>query len=266
MNPSRSQIVVTLGPASADREMVYEMFRHQMDVVRLNFSWGEEASRINHINNVRWISGQNGRDIPILIDLPGRRVQKGAEHTYDSNIQGALSLDDIESIKWGIEHKVDYFAISFVGRAEDVLLAKQVIKENSGQQRVVAKIERSQAVEFVDEIIEVADAIMIARGDLGAEVPLERVPFIQDSIIKKCKAVGKPVITATQMLFSMTDSRVPTRAEVTDVANAILQGSDAVMLSDETAHGKYPVEAMVMMEKIVCEAERHMDAVKINPL
>lgn len=266
MNPSRAQIVVTLGPSSIGRDVVLAMLEHQMDVVRLNFSWGEEAIRIEHIKHVREISAEKGREIPILIDLPGRRVQKEVGHTYDSAVEEALSQEDIESIKFGILHEVDYFALSFVGSADDVLKAKEVIKENAGKQRVVAKIERRQAVDAIGSIIEVSDAIMIARGDLGLEVPLEQVPFIQDSIIKKCKLAGKPVITATQMLFSMTRSPEPTRAEVTDVANAILQGSDAVMLSDETASGNYPLEAVVMMEKIVSEAERHMSNIKINTL
>jgi len=266
MSYSRAQIVVTLGPASVDRDMVRAMFDYQMDIVRLNFSWGEEATRIDHIRHVREIGSELNRRIPILIDLPGRRIQKVGGHSYNSDVKGALSLEDVESIRFGIAQEVDYFAISFVGSADDVIFAKNIIKENLGKQRVVAKIERSQAVGAIDEIIKAADAIMIARGDLGSEVPLEQVPFIQHSIIKKCKAAGKPVITATQMLFSMTASSVPTRAEVTDVANAILQGSDAVMLSDETASGKYPLEAVAMMERIVCEAEKHMGDIKINPL
>jgi pyruvate kinase len=266
MIPSRSQIVVTLGPATAERAMVRSMLDYQMDVARLNFSWGDEATRVSHIRHVRQMSAEVGRHIPIFIDLPGRRVQTGTEHTYDSSIEGALSEEDLDSIKFGIAQAVEYFAVSFVGSKDDVLAAHQAIKDGGGNQRVIAKIERQIAVDAIDEIIEVSDAIMVARGDLGLEVPLEQVPFIQDAIIKKCKAAGKPVITATQMLFSMTASPVPTRAEVTDVANAILQGSDAVMLSDETAAGKYPLEAVAMMERIVCEAEKNMKDMTINPL
>ena len=122
-------------------------------------------------------------------------------------------------------------------------------------------------MEKIEEIIAAADAVMIARGDLGNEIPLEKIPFIQHDIVQKCKKAGKPVITATQMLLSMVENPVPTRAEVTDVANAILQGSDAVMLSDETTQGKYPIEAVAIMEKIVLEAERHLAGeLNVNPL
>jgi pyruvate kinase len=121
---------------------------------------------------------------------------------------------------------------------------------------IISKIERKIAYENLDEIIDVSDAIMIARGDLGNEVPLEKIPFIEKNIIVKCKEKGKPVIVATQMLLSMTQNPTPTRAEVTDVAYAIINGADAVMLSEESASGKYPVEAVIMMEKIISESEK----------
>jgi pyruvate kinase len=136
-----------------------------------------------------------------------------------------------------------------------------------GRQMVIAKIERAIALLSLEQIIAEADAVMIARGDLGNEVPLEQIPFIQDRIIKKARKAGKPVIVATQMLLSMVENLTPSRAEVTDVATAILEGADAVMLSDETAKGKYPVETVIMMEKIIIEAEKHLSgSVTFNQL
>jgi pyruvate kinase len=132
------------------------------------------------------------------------------------------------------------------------------VRSFGGTQKIMAKIERKDAVDAIDEIIAVSDAVMVARGDLGSEFPLEEIPFIQARIIEKCRKAKKPVVTATEMLLSMTERERPTRAEVTDVANAILQGSDAVMLSEETASGHYPALAVGMMEKIVLEAERHL--------
>ena len=130
----------------------------------------------------------------------------------------------------------------------------------------MAKVERQEALDNIDGIVEAADAIMIGRGDLGQNIPIEKVPFVQEMIIKKCKAAKKPVITATQMLLSMVDNPTPTRAEVTDVCYAILLGSDAVMLSEETARGKYPVEAVAIMERIILEAERQGDIKGVNLL
>ena len=145
----------------------------------------------------------------------------------------------------------------FVGGPEDIEKCREVINNLGGNQKIIAKIERKVAMESLEQIIEKADAVMVARGDLGEEVPLEEIPFIQEKIVKMSKKLGKPVIVATQMLLSMVENPTPTRAEVTDVENAIMQGADAVMLSEETAKGKYPVEAVEMMEKIILETERH---------
>jgi pyruvate kinase len=162
---------------------------------------------------------------------------------------------------------VDYFAVSFVGSAQDILQAKEIISSKNGRQKVIAKIERKVALDNFQEILEVADAVMIARGDLGEEIALEEIPFIEKDLIEKCEAVGKTVITATQMMLSMTEHPTPTRAEVTDVSYAITEGSDVVMLSDETANGKYPIEAVVAMEKIAKASEKHLeDREIINPL
>lgn len=169
-------------------------------------------------------------------------------------------------LKFGIEQNVDYVAMSFVGNAQDILKLRDEMKKNGKIIPIIAKIERKIALDNIDEIIKTADAIMIARGDLGNEIPLEQIPFIEKDIIEKCKKAKKPVIVATQMMFSMTENPLPTRAEVTDVAYAIINGADAVMLSEESATGHHPLEAVEMMERGILEAERHLKKVEINPL
>lgn len=159
---------------------------------------------------------------------------------------------------FAIREKPDYLAISFVSSAEDVSSVKNILQENNADIPVIAKIERVQAVKNFDSILSVSDGIMVARGDLGVDIPLEKVPLVQKEIIQKCNRVGKPVITATQMLESMVNAARPTRAEVTDVANAILDGTDATMLSEETAIGKYPVAAVKTMTRIAQETERRL--------
>jgi pyruvate kinase len=153
---------------------------------------------------------------------------------------------------------VDAIAVSFVRTAEDIRLVRNRVSALGGETWIVAKLEKPQAIEHLDSILQVADAIMVARGDLGVEVPPEKVPAIQKHIIRRAAEYSKPVITATQMLESMIENPRPTRAEVSDVANAVYDGTDAVMLSGESAVGKYPVETVSMMARIVKESERHI--------
>lgn len=167
-------------------------------------------------------------------------------------ITDALRVD----IDFAVQQKPDYLAISFVSRADDVSEVKAILSEHNTDIPVVSKIERVQAVKDFDDILAVSDGIMVARGDLGVDIPLEKVPLIQKEIIHKCNRAGKPVITATQMLESMINTARPTRAEVTDVANSILDGTDATMLSGETSIGKYPVQSVKTMAKIARETER----------
>ncbi|MGQ9608111.1 MAG: pyruvate kinase [bacterium] len=167
----------------------------------------------------------------------------------------AVTEKDLLDLNFGIEHGVDFIALSFVQRAWDLIPVKNVLQNKGLDIPVIAKIEKHEALENIDEIIDIADGIMIARGDLGIEIPLEQVPIVQKMIINKAGKKGKPVITATQMLESMIENPRPTRAEVTDVANAILDGTDAVMLSGETAIGKYPIQAVEMMNKIALSTE-----------
>ena len=259
------QIIATIGPASDKPEILDEMLKAGMDIARLNFFWlGLEESK-KRIKMIRDMARKNNTNVLILADLPGPRVQDKDGHTYNSNASKALTEKDRELIKFGVENGIDYISVSFVGNSEDIIDCRNEIKKCGGQQKIIAKIERAEALKNIDEIIEVSDAIMIARGDLGNEVPLEEIPFIQDDIIKKCKKAGKPVITATQMLYSMKDSPSPTRAEATDVVNAVLEGSDAIMLSEETSIGKYPIRAVYIMEHLAIEAEGHLQNSKFNP-
>ena len=170
----------------------------------------------------------------------------------------SLTEKDSEDLEFALNHGVDAIAVSFVRTAEDVSLVRNRVAAHGANTWIIAKLEKPQAVEHLDAILQVADGIMVARGDLGVEVPPEKVPAIQKFIIRRAAEYFKPVITATQMLESMIENPRPTRAEVSDVANAIYDGTDAVMLSGESAVGKYPVEAVEMMARIVTETEQHM--------
>jgi pyruvate kinase len=167
----------------------------------------------------------------------------------------ALTPKDRGDLIFALKHGANYVAVSFVRHPEDVLLAKQLIRRAGKDTPVIAKLEKPEAIENLDEILLAADGVMVARGDLGVEMSPERVPVVQKTVIARAREFRRPVITATQMLESMTENPRPTRAEASDVANAILDGSDAVMLSAETATGKYPIEAVSMMARIIEEAE-----------
>ncbi len=175
---------------------------------------------------------------------------------------------DRKDLLFGLENDVDFVAMSFVKTAREILDVKKLIREKGKDTPVIAKIEKHEALTNIDEIVSAADAIMVARGDLGVEIALERVPEVQKMLVTKANKAGKPVIIATQMLRSMIDSPRPTRAEATDVANAVLDGADAVMLSEETATGMYPVEAVEYMLKITSQAEKsypHERHLKLTP-
>ena len=167
----------------------------------------------------------------------------------------ALTSKDREDLIFALKHGANYIAVSFVRRPEDVVLAKTLVRRAGKDTPVIAKLEKPEAIENLDAILRVADGVMVARGDLGVEMSPEKVPVVQKTIINRAREFRRPVITATQMLESMTENPRPTRAEASDVANAIFDGSDAVMLSAETASGKYPVEAVSMMARIIEEAE-----------
>ncbi len=179
----------------------------------------------------------------------------------------SITEKDKKDFQFGVKNKVDFMALSFVRRPEDVLELREMMKKAKLDAGIISKIETPEAVENIDKIIELSDGIMVARGDLSIEVPAEKVPMIQKMIIKKCNDAGKPVITATQMLESMINAPVPTRAEVSDIANAIFDGTDAVMLSEETTLGRFPVEAVEVMSRVAVEVERdHCERFDIEAL
>jgi len=187
-------------------------------------------------------------------DTKGRRgVNLPGAHLSISSITEKDRVD----LEFGIKNKVDYVALSFVRKPADIAELREMLNKAKSQASIIAKIETPEAVENIDEIINLADGIMVARGDLAIEVPAETVPMIQKMIIEKCNMAGKPVITATQMLESMIKAPVPTRAEVSDIANAILDGTDGIMLSEETTLGSFPVEAVSVMARVALEIEKN---------
>jgi pyruvate kinase len=180
---------------------------------------------------------------------------KGVNFPTRSILASAFTEKDRQDLLFGIQHGVDLIGLSYVKEAADIKGVKRFLEKESANIPVIAKIERREALEHVDEILGASDGVMVARGDLGVETPLEKIPNVQKMLIRKANALGKPVITATQMLRSMVDHTQPTRAEVTDVVNAIYDGTDAIMLSEETASGQFPVESVRMMAKIAQSAE-----------
>lgn len=206
------------------------------------------------------VTDVKGEDIVCIVENSGPvKDHKGVNVPGVKLNLPALTQKDVDDIEFGIKKGIDIIAASFVRKAADVLAIRRLLEENKAEHiLIIAKIENREGVENIDEIIKVSDGIMVARGDLGVEIPLEEIPIVQKMIIQKCNKAGKPVITATQMLDSMMRNPRPTRAEVTDVANAILDGTDAIMLSGETAQGKYPIEAFETMAKIAEKTEAYV--------
>ena len=197
-----------------------------------------------------------GQEVRCRVEVGGMlKDRKGINLPGVAVSAPALTAKDREDLHFCIRQEVDWVALSFVRSAEDLYELKEILQAEKADLRVVAKIEKPQAVADFDAILEAADGIMVARGDLGVEMSPEKVPLIQKQIIRKCNQAGKPVITATQMLESMINNPRPTRAETSDVANAILDGTDAVMLSAETASGKYPLEAVSLMVRVALDVE-----------
>ncbi len=211
-----------------------------LEVTKIDKANGE----IHTVTNNSCAKKKKGVNVPgVSVNLPG------------------ITEKDANDIVFGIEQGIDFIAASFVRRASDVLEIRQLLEEhNASHIHIIPKIENQEGVDNIDEILEVSDGLMVARGDLGVEIPAEEVPLVQKMLIKKCNAQGKPVITATQMLDSMQRNPRPTRAEASDVANAIFDGTDAIMLSGETAAGSYPVEAVQTMHNIASRAEQALDS------
>jgi pyruvate kinase len=227
----------------------YQGLPHDVEVgKRIYLADGSIALRVEE---------KNDSDILTMVEVGGDlRGRQGINYPEGSLGIESVTDRDLEHLKFGIEQQVDFVGVSFVRSARDLVRVKDFMKQHDANIPVIAKIEKHEALESIDEILNVTDALMVARGDLGVEVPLEKVPMIQKDLITRANRASKPVITATQMLESMISSPRPTRAEATDVANAILDGTDAVMLSGETARGAYPVEAVQVMATIAHEVEK----------
>lgn len=356
-----TKIIATIGPASADRQMLSKMIQAGLNVARLNFSHGEYSEHFKYIKNIRATAKAAGANVAILQDLQGPRIRigrlgpngirviknekvilypeslprpkihaelipvqyprlskdlkKGARILIDDaaielkadrikdnliychvvtpgiirshkglNFPASclscplITKKDMADLEFGVKNKVDFVAMSFVKSGREIFEMRKKIfalekrfghkslerqfakppakgKISGAHIRIIAKIERQEAIANFDKILEAADGIMVARGDLGIELPFEKLPLIQKNIIEKCRRAGKPVIVATQMLDSMIRNPLPTRAEVSDVANAILDSADAIMLSGESATGKYPLQAVQAMNRIALQME-----------
>ncbi|MBI4913401.1 MAG: pyruvate kinase [Acidobacteria bacterium] len=339
----KTKLVITIGPSLEDPDLLREVLR-EADAVRLNASHGDAPSRTRAVEQVRTLSADLGRLVPIFLDLQGpkwrvgdlpRPIELPAESIGcllapgDPCLQGAawdiplphpeilagarpgqrwllddgslelqvtsagpggvrarvvrggllkarkgihplglemavepLTDKDREDVAWGVRYGVEFFAQSFVRSAADIRELQRLIAAAGGTQPIIAKIEHPQALERLEEILEASWGVMVARGDLGVELGVERVPATQKHIIRCARKALKPVITATQMLESMIENPSPTRAEASDVANAIWDGTDAVMLSAESAAGQYPGEAVAWLARIAAEADQHPQAVR----
>ncbi len=342
----RTKIVVTLGPATDDPEVLRRIILAGADVFRANFSHGPVEMQATRINKVRELATEFGKAVAILADLQGPKIrigrfknqkiqlQEGQTFILDAALDGnagteeSVSLDyknlpqdvhpgdtlllddgrivmqvkkiegarifcqvsvagelsnnkginrmggglsaealtdkDRADLKEAVRLDVDYIAISFPRNADDIKEARALLKTAGGHAGIIAKIERTEAVTNIDEIIRASDAVMVARGDLGVELGDAELPGVQKQIIRLARKLNKPVITATQMLESMINSTIPTRAEVSDVANAVLDGTDAVMLSGETAVGKYPDKAVLAMDRVCLSAEKTLREQAMN--
>ncbi len=201
----------------------------------------------------------DGEDVTCTVVIGGKIKSRRGVNLPDSKLSvKALTEKDIKDIDFGVTNRLDYVALSFVREASDITELRDLLTARGLTTKIIAKIETPQAIAHIDAIISATDGAMVARGDLGIEEPYEKVPMFQKMIIKKCNEAGKFVITATQMLESMVENPVPTRAEVSDIADAILEGTNALMLSEETALGAHPVEAVQVMTRVATEVEGEM--------
>lgn len=333
----KTKIIATIGPATVSKDIMSQLVKEGVDVIRLNFSHGTYKDHQEAIDNIRVINTEQGTNVAVLADLQGPKIRTGKitdnkiildsgdeitivtedilgtkekistnymdfpkdikkgekvllddgklmfevlETNGENEVKckiihgGVLSSNkginlpnteislpcltekDLKDLDYALEQNVDWIGLSFVRTARDIIELKHIIANKEKHSKVIAKIEKPEAIEDIDEIIQHSDAIMVARGDLGVEVPMQRIPLMQKMLVRKSRIASKPVIVATQMMESMITSVTPTRAEVNDVANAVIDGADAVMLSAETSVGKYPVQVIEAMAKIVIEIEK----------
>lgn len=200
------------------------------------------------------------RDIDVVTEVVyggPLKSRKGINMPFTKVSAPSLTEKDLKDLEFGIKNNLDWIALSFVRKAQDIKILRSILEEHQSLSRIVAKIEKPEALSNIDEIIAATDAVMVARGDLGVEIWLEEVPMVQKMLVEKCNAAAKPVIVATQMMESMIENPRPTRAETNDVANAVMDGADAVMLSAETAAGKYPIEVVRSMVRTIASVEKN---------
>ncbi len=245
-----TKIIATIGPASATLDVFSQMVPY-IDFARWNASWGTYEEFKNAVLMIRNCAAVEKKNILIIQDLSGPREQGEGEHHYDNNALSVVTEKDKRDVQVGVEAGVDYVALSYVGSADDIRELRVYIDTLGKKIPIIAKIERREALQNLDEIMAESDAVMVARGDLGNAFPIEEIPFIQKDIVTRAKEKGVFVIVATEMLYSMIHSPRPTRAEVTDVEYAVENGADAVMLSDETAKGEYPIEAVKILDRML---------------
>jgi len=238
------KLVCTLGPASSSSEILEGMLKAGMNVARLNLAYGTLEEHTRLISEVRSLSERLSLNTGVLVDLPGLKRRSG-------DVRAVFG----DHLEFAIANRADLVALSFLTSARQVEEVKGLLQGMKAPVPVIAKIEQAQALRESRALLEISEGVMVARGDLALQISIEKVPLAQKHLIREANRLGKPVITATQMLESMVRSPGPTRAEATDVANAVLDGSDALMLSEETAIGGYPVEATEMMARISLEAE-----------
>ncbi len=250
------QIVVTIGPACKEVAVIKNMITAGMSIARLNFSWGTHDEHRAFVTTIREAALSANATIPIIQDLSGPRIQKGAVHTHDHDVEVITEKDRADVVALA-DLQIEYVALSFVKDAADIVSLRAILTEAGSVSKIIAKIERQEALDNLDEIIAASDGIMIARGDLGDAIPIETLPFVKKNILQRCNAAQKPAIVATEMLTSMIDDTDPSRADVSDIAHAVLDGASATMLSNETAVGSNPVETVGVMRKVVNEASKH---------
>jgi pyruvate kinase len=246
------EIVITTKEMEGDEHMIYITYPQFPQDVKIGETVLIDDGKL-HLQ----VLDTNGKDsVRCRITVGGHLSSKKGVNLPNTRISlPCLTVKDLRDLDFALEQDFDWIALSFVRSVTDIVELKDIIKHKGKRARVIAKIEKPEAIREIDNIIDVTDGIMVARGDLGVELPMERVPLLQKMIVNKCIEIGKPVIIATQMMESMITSYTPTRAEVNDVANAVMDGADAVMLSAETSVGKFPVKVIEMMRRIITEVE-----------
>src|SRR6266513_2695891 len=255
----KTKIICTLGPATEKTETIRQLIARGADVFRLNMSHAPREWVREIVPRVRKLAVIEKKKDRVLCKVITPSTLGSRRHI---NLPGvhvslpALTKKDIADVTLGAQLGVDFVALSFVRKPSDLTELRDLLIRKRSNAQVLAKIEDQAAVESIDDIIKTADLVMVARGDLGIEVPMEELPIIQRRIVKSCIRLGKPVVVATHLLESMINNRVPTRAEITDVANAVFEQADAIMLSGETSVGRYPVECVEVLNRVSMRTER----------